>query len=51
MACPKCSCKTVYQFDHEDEPQDDGLQRCAKCGSVFDLDDHEDDDLVNEGTE
>ena len=51
MACPKCSCKTVYQFDHEDEPQDDRLQRCAKCGSVFDLDDHEDDDLVNEGTE
>ena len=46
MACPKCGCKTVYQFDDEDEPQDDRLQRCAACGEVFDLDDHaeEDDD-------
>lgn len=48
MACPKCGCKTVYQFDDEDEPQDDRLQRCAACGEVFDLDDHaeeDDDDL------
>ena len=45
MACPKCGCKTVYQFDDEDDPQDE-LQRCAACGEVFDLDDHaeEDDD-------
>jgi predicted Zn finger-like uncharacterized protein len=46
MACPTCGCKTVYQFDDEDEPQDDRLQRCAACGEVFDLDDEaeEDDD-------
>lgn len=46
MACPKCGCKTVYEFDDEDDPQDDRLQRCAACGEVFDLDDHaeEDDD-------
>lgn len=46
MACPKCGCKTVYQFDDEDGPQDDRLQRCAACGEVFDLDDEaeEDDD-------
>ena len=40
MACPKCGCKTVYQFDDEEDPQDDRLQRCAACGEVFDLDDH-----------
>lgn len=46
MACPKCGCKTVYQFDDEDDQHDDRLQRCAACGEVFDLDDHaeEDDD-------
>lgn len=44
MACPKCGCKTVYQFDDEDEPQDDRLQRCAACGEVFDLDDHTEED-------
>ena len=46
MACPKCGCKTVYQFDDEEDPQDDRLQRCSACGEVFDLDDHaeEDDD-------
>lgn len=44
MACPKCGCKTVYQFDDEDEPQDDRLQRCAACGEVFDLDDEADED-------
>lgn len=47
MACPKCGCKTVYQFDNEEDPQDDQLQRCAACGEVFDLDgyvEEEDDD-------
>lgn len=44
MACPKCGCKTVYQFDDEDEPQDDRLQRCAACGEVFDLDDEAEED-------
>ena len=37
MACPKCGCKTVYQFDDEDEPQDDRLQRCASCGEILTL--------------
>jgi uncharacterized Zn finger protein len=46
MACPKCGCKNVYEYDDEADPQDDRLQRCAACGEVFDLDDHaeEDDD-------
>lgn len=44
MACPKCGCKTVYQFDDEDDPSDDRLQRCAACGEVFDLDDHADEE-------
>ncbi len=46
MACPKCGCKTVYQFDNEDDVDDDRQQRCAACGEVFDLDDHayEDED-------
>jgi hypothetical protein len=28
----------VYEFDDEDDPQDDRLQRCAACGEVFDID-------------
>jgi DNA-directed RNA polymerase subunit RPC12/RpoP len=44
MACPKCSCKVTYQFDDEDDPGDDRLQRCAACGVIFDLDDHEPED-------
>lgn len=44
MACPKCGCKTVYQFDDEDDPQDDRMQRCAACGEVFDIDDHAEED-------
>lgn len=47
MACPKCGCKTVYQFDDEDDPQDDRLQRCAACGEVFDLDDEDEEDDEN----
>lgn len=46
MACPACGCKECYQFDDEDEPTDDRLERCSACGLVFDIDDHtpEDDD-------
>ena len=29
MACPKCGCRTTYQYDDEDDPQDDRLERCA----------------------
>lgn len=44
MACPKCGCKTVYNYDAEDDVVDDRLQRCAACGAIFDLDDHADED-------
>lgn len=44
MACPTCGCKEVHQYDDEDDPQDDRLQRCAACGEIFDLDDHADED-------
>jgi hypothetical protein len=44
MACPKCGCKVCYQFDDEDDPQDDRLQRCAACGAVFDIDDNAEED-------
>ena len=46
MACPKCGCKTTYQYDDEGDPQDDRLERCAACGEVFDVEDHaeEEDD-------
>lgn len=44
MACLKCGCRERYQFDDEDDPQDDLLQRCAACGEVFDFDEHADED-------
>ena len=44
MACPACGCKETYQYDDEDEPDDDRLQRCAACGTIFDIDDHADED-------
>jgi hypothetical protein len=47
MACPRCNCKTVYQYDDEDAP-DDRWQRCAACGVVFDLYDHTDEDEDDE---
>ncbi len=42
MSCPKCGCKEVYQYDDEDEPDDDRLQRCSACGEIFDLTDTDD---------
>ncbi len=46
MACPKCGCKTTYQYNRGDdlEQDDDRLERCAACGEVFDIDDHADED-------
>lgn len=48
MACPKCGCKTTYQYDagFDGEPATDWLERCAACGEVFDVEDHaeEEDD-------
>lgn len=52
MACPKCGCKTTYQYDDGDDcgMADDRLERCAACGAVFDVEDHaeeEDDDCLH----
>jgi len=46
MACPKCGCKTTYQFDgygDDLEQSDDRLERCAACGEVFDIEDSADE--------
>lgn len=48
MACPKCGCKCVYQYDEDNDVEDERLQRCAACGAVFDLDDHAEEDDDNE---
>lgn len=54
MACPKCGCKTTYQYDNGDDfgQSDDRLERCAACGHVFDVEDHadeEEDELMVNG--
>lgn len=48
MACPACGCKETYQYDggvedHEPGPAEN-LERCAACGTIFDIDDHADED-------
>jgi hypothetical protein len=52
MACPKCGCKTTYQFDTDEDP-DEEWERCAACRHVFHIEDHadeEDDDLDDRST-
>ena len=46
MACPACGCKVCYQYDSGDDfsHDDDGLERCAACGEIFDVIDHADED-------
>jgi uncharacterized protein YbaR (Trm112 family) len=47
MACPKCRCKTCYQYNDADfGPDDEDLERCAACGHIFYIEDHlpEDDE-------
>lgn len=46
MACPACGCKTTYQYDDGDDcgMTDDSLERCAACGTVFDIEDHTPED-------
>ncbi len=40
MACPKCGCKVHYQYDGGDDlDMTEGLERCAACGEVFDIED------------
>lgn len=46
MACPACACKVHYQYDDGDDcgPHTEGLERCAACGHVFDVEDAADDE-------
>jgi hypothetical protein len=46
MACPKCGCKTTYQYDDGDDcgMADDNLERCAACGEIFDREDEAPED-------
>ncbi len=45
MACPKCGCKTTYQYNGADfGPDDERLERCAACRHVFDVEDHADEE-------
>lgn len=47
MACPKCGCKTTYQYDHMEDCMivaDERFERCAACGEVFDIEDHADEE-------
>lgn len=46
MACPKCGCKTVYQFDDEEDPQDDRLQRWPVAYGLLKPDGSIDHELV-----
>ncbi len=45
MACPKCHCKTTYQYNYatDGEVEDDTLERCAACGHVFCIEEAEDE--------
>lgn len=38
MACQKCKCKVCYHFTSGDDAdfEDEGLERCAMCGHIFD---------------
>lgn len=52
MACPKCGCKTTCQYNgdwtglFDGDVDDERLERCAACGTVFDIEDstEEEDD-------
>lgn len=48
MACPECGCKVAYQHDDGEDDfctkLDSGLERCAACGLVFDIEDHTPED-------
>jgi len=47
MACPKCGCKEIHQYDSgwdDCVAVDENLQRCAACGEVFDIEDSADED-------
>ena len=45
MACPACGCKETYTYDDEDYgPADSNCERCAACGTIFDIDEHADEE-------
>lgn len=47
MACPNCGCKETYYYDDEyygEYYEDSGLERCAACGYIFDVEDALPDD-------
>lgn len=45
MACPACGCKTTYTYDDEDYgPAGGDYERCAACGTLFDVEDHTPED-------
>jgi uncharacterized protein YbaR (Trm112 family) len=46
MACPKCGCKETYQYDTgwDGEQSEEGLERCAACGEIFDIEDQAPED-------
>jgi hypothetical protein len=46
MACPNCGCKVTYQYDDSWDGfgSTEGLERCAACGHIFDIEDSEPED-------
>jgi hypothetical protein len=44
MACPKCECKTTYAYYEDDMDSDTDMERCARCGNIFYLDEALDED-------
>lgn len=48
MARPNCGCKVCYQYDDQDDPEDDRLERCSACGHIFDIEDHTPEDEEEE---
>jgi hypothetical protein len=50
MACPRCECKCTYTYD--DSPEGfmgtPGLERCAYCGYIFDIEEALDDEEIED---
>jgi len=44
MACPECECKVTYQYDDDDVEPTPGLECCARCGFIFDVENALDED-------
>lgn len=48
MACPNCGCKVTYQYDDDDVEPTEGLESCAYCGYIFDVEESLDEDALYE---